>query len=145
MIIWIWQAARRDSAPCHASRPHAEFTPPDDFQALILNLRTDSVGDTEIGMEYAATGREFGLEPNFESLPMARKLLFLHERGIEPTRILKFLDLGARRNTLRAFAGSLRPAASGMQSYLNFCTFRLATPDFPRGGAIFDAPPFSRS
>ena len=29
----------------------------------------------------------------------------------------------AQRNAVRAFAGSIRPAASGMQSYLNFCGF----------------------
>ena len=136
MIIWIWQAARRDSAPCHFERPHAEITPPDDFQTLIRTLRTDHVADTGIGLEYASLGREFGLAPNFEALSMANKVRFLHELSIEPTRILKFLDLGARRNTLRAFSGPLRSAASGMQSYLNFCTFQHLAPDeeiFPFG------------
>ena len=130
MLIWIWQATRRDSSPCHISRPHAEFTPPDDSQALIATIRTDSVEGADIGLEYANLGREFGLAPNFEALSMANKLLILHKRKIEPTRILKFWGMGARRNALRAFAGSLRPAASGMQSYLNLCTFGLLAPDY---------------
>ena len=37
---------------------------------------------------------------------------------------------GAKRNTLRAFAGSLRPAASGMQGFYNFCQFP-GRPPFP--------------
>ena len=123
MIIWILQASRHDSAPCHTSSPRAECTPPGDPQALISTPRTDSAGDTDIGAEYATIKREFGLSPNFEALSMAAKLLFLHEQNIDPTRIAKFLDLAARRNTARASAGPLRPASSGVQSYLNFCTF----------------------
>ena len=37
--------------------------------------------------------------------------------------IANFISIGANRNTLRAFAGSLRPAASCMQSFKNFCEF----------------------
>ena len=49
-----------------------------------------------------------------------------------PDAILELFTLGAKRNTLRAFAGSLRPAASGMLSYLNFCIF-ADKPVFPVG------------
>ena len=44
--------------------------------------------------------------------------------------IANFLTLGAKRDTLRAFAGSLRPAASGAQSFKNICDFVGRTP-FP--------------
>ena len=86
-----------------------------------LSAKTDSVANTDIGEEYARLGREFGLPENFELLSMAGDIQALNANLIEPARILRFLDLGAKRNTLRDFAGSLRPAASGMQSYSNFC------------------------
>ena len=70
MLIWTWQAARHDSAPCSTSRPHAEFTPPGDSQSLIRTLSTDSVHTADIGTEYVSLGREFGLPPNFEALSM---------------------------------------------------------------------------
>ena len=37
--------------------------------------------------------------------------------------LLCFLNLAAQRNTVRAFSGPPFPAASGMQSYKNFCDF----------------------
>ena len=92
-------------------------------------MRTNSADETSIGAEYAKIGREFGLAPNFAAMSTTDKLHLLHDRGNEPTRSLKFLDLGVRRNTMRDVAGSLRPAASGMQSYLNFCTFGILAPD----------------
>ena len=123
MIIWIWQATRGDFPPCLITRPHAEFTPPGDFQGLIRSLRTGSADHTDIGEEYAILCREFGLSENFELSSMAGKMEALNSRRIDPTRILRFLDLGENRNTLRAFAFSLMHAASGMQSYLGFCKF----------------------
>ena len=129
MLIWIWQAARYDSSPCLIARPHAEFTPPDDFRGMIRSLRTDSADRTDIGAEYTTTGRECGLPENFGLLSMSGKLEALNARLIEPTRILRSLDLGGKRNTLMAFSGSLRPSASGMQSYLYFCKFGLSPHD----------------
>ena len=60
---------------------------------------------------------------------MAAKIRSSQGRNIETAWILKFLDLGAKRNTRRAFSGSLRPDASGMQSYFNFCTCWRFGPD----------------
>ena len=128
MLIWIRQAASRDSSPYRTTRPRAEYTPPDAPQCIILSLRADNLANTEIGEEYAILGREFGLPWNFELLPTSDKLEALNARHIEPTRILRFLDLVAKRYTARAFAGLLRPAASGTQSYLGFCTFGLFSP-----------------
>ena len=34
ILIWIWQAARHDSAPCLISRPHGECAPSGDSQGL---------------------------------------------------------------------------------------------------------------
>ena len=84
---------------------------------------------TAIGEEYANLEREFGTTSDFEILSHANKVRAIHERRVEPTRILKFLDLGDRRNTMRAFSGSLRPTASGVQSYLNFFTSGPPTQD----------------
>ena len=136
MSIWIWQASRHDSSPCRITKPHAEHTPPDGFHGMIRSLRTDNMANADIGEEYSCMGREFGLPENFELLSMSDKLVAPNARHIEPTRILRFLDLGAKRNTLRAFAGSLRPAAPGAQSYLNFCIFGIHTPDAALRAAI---------
>ena len=84
MLIWTWQATRLDSAPCLVSRPRAETTPPGDAQSLIRTLRAESVDTADIGAEYVDLGREFGLPPNFEALPMAAKIRAFQERNIEP-------------------------------------------------------------
>ena len=123
MLIWIWQAARHYSSPFLITRPRAEFTPPGDFQGLILSPRTDIVDHADIGEEYARIGREFGLPANFELLPIADKMDALNARIIEHARILRFLELGAKRNTHMAFDGPLMHAAPNMQSYLDFCKF----------------------
>ena len=129
ILIWIRQAARRDSSPCLITRHHAEFTPPDDFHCLMRSIRTDSVDHTDIGGGYTSLGREFGLSGNSELLSMSGKHEALNARHIEPTRVLRFLDLGAMRDTIMAFSGSLRPAASRMQRYLGFCKFGHSVPD----------------
>ena len=50
--------------------------------------------------------------------------------GADPLEIANFPILGAKRNTIRAFARALRPAAPGMQSFKNFREFTGRTP-FP--------------
>ena len=96
MPIWIRQAARRDSSTCLISRPHGEFAPEEDSERLFSSIGTDSVETTAIGDEYAHLCREFGLKSDCEMLPNANKVMALHERQIEPTRIIKFKALGAR-------------------------------------------------
>lgn len=116
MLIRFWKGSRHDSAPRLLPRQRAEFNHPDDSHSLVRSVRTDSLDETAIGEEYANLGREFALAPNFDILAMSGKIRLLRDRRIEPTRILKFLDPVAKRGTVRAFSGSLRPAASGVQS-----------------------------
>ena len=97
---------------------------------MISPIRAASVGDTEIGAGYADIGRESGLQPIFDPLSTSGKLKTIRERHVEPARVLNFTDLGANRYTMRAFSAPLRPSASGMQSYLNLCTFWWGAPAF---------------
>ena len=120
MPIWIRQAARRDSSTCLISRPHGEFAPEEDSERLFSSIGTDSVETTAIGDEYAHLCREFGLKSDCEMLPNANKVMALHERQIEPTRIIKFKALGARGGHASGLFGLVTPDSSGMQRYRNF-------------------------
>ena len=72
--------------------------------------------------------RGISLPADCDGLPSANKCSALSRTGLGRFRILISLDLVGKRNNLRAFAGSSRPAASGMQNYLNFSQFPERTP-----------------
>ena len=61
--------------------------------------------------------------PCYESFSDGVKKSRIADSGAAHLGIPRFLTLGAWRNKLRAFAGSLRPGASGAQSFKNFCKF----------------------
>ena len=130
MLIWLWQAAREDDGPNRPNLPFRLHTPSPDLQELIVPLRKKHIDSTHIALDYSAMKVSLGLPASFDGLSNANKCGLLERSGAEQLAILRLLNLGAQRNTLRAFAGSLRPAASGMQSYLNFCAF-LKRPCFP--------------
>ena len=130
MLIWVWQAARTDHEPSRTALPRSAYTPPSDFQELICSLRADSIQDTGIGRDYTDLRRDLSLPVGFDNLSTAAKYSALSNSGADSSRILKFLSLAAQRNTIRAFAGSLRPAASGMQNYKNFCEY-IGRPALP--------------
>ena len=58
------------------------------------------------------------LPMNYELLGGAAKCDALNRADIRPPRRTGLRNLADRKNVLRAFAGSIRPAASGMKSYL---------------------------
>ena len=71
-------------------------------------------------MDYMDSALSLHLPPDFASFAAAREVDFLRTSGADSLPIANFPTLGAKRNTLRAFALSLRPAAPGMQSFKNF-------------------------
>ena len=95
-----------------------------EFQNAICSIRTEFLAGADICRMFDALwGGGFRLPANFEALPHSNKRLKLNEAGLFPGQINELLSLSAQRNTVRALAGSLRPAASGVQSYKNFCGF----------------------
>ena len=130
MLLMMWQAARLEATPHRRAPPAADSVDFESFRSMIMSLRHDSIHDTGVARDYAAMKEELSPPPDYELLSMANKCTSLANCGAGNFRIHRFLDLGAKRNTLRAFACSLRPAASGMQSYLNFCPF-MQRPTFP--------------
>ena len=120
---WLWQAARQDAAPLPLGRPRLGSEGATDFQDLIYSLRTDSVDSTAIGREFCELRDEFGLPAHFEFLSNAGKCAVISDAGWESATIARRLRLAAKRNTVRAFGGSIRAAAPGMQPYANFCVF----------------------
>ena len=130
MLIWIWQAERGDSCPNRPTPPCRLHTHSPDLQCLIFSLRKSHIDLTQIALGYDALKASFRLTAPFGEISAANKCDLLHRSGALPMVILRLLNLGAQRNTLRAFAGSLRPASSGIQSYRNFCDF-VKRPRFP--------------
>ena len=88
---------------------------------MILLIRRESIRDTDTVREYELMRMEYPHPSGFDDFPAPARRCALSLTGVGQFRAHKFLELGARRNTLRAIVGSLRPAASGMQTYLNIC------------------------
>ena len=130
MILMLWQAARTLVTRGATSAKGLIVPDSTDLQNLIFSLRKDHISSTDTIREYESLKRELDIPPGYENLTAAAKADALNRPDIRPTERLKVLDLAARMNVIRAFAGSLRPAASGMQSYLNFCHFARREP-FP--------------
>ena len=123
MLLRLWQAARQQATPGTVSLPAALYTPKPDFQQLILSLRKDHIDSTQISTGYLNLRTELGIRENSELLSNSAKCEALTATGADRALVLRLLNLIAQRNTVRVFADSLRSAASGMQSYKNFCDF----------------------
>ena len=141
MLLCIWQEAKQEISPHRATLPFATFTPQPDFQRLILPLRTDHIDRTDTAIEYTALCSSFGMPEGFERLPNTAKCNALAATGADRMQIIRMLNLSDHRNAIRAFSGSLRPVAFGMQSYKNFCDFSGR----PRPGGFGLDPPLGRT
>ena len=111
--------------PPRIARPRAA-----DLQSIIRSLWADSLDITSIGAEFADISSELGMPPGYDALSAIRRYAPLSASVVESSRILAILIMGAQRNTMRAFSGSLRPAASGVRNYKNFFDF-IGRPPFP--------------
>ena len=78
----------------------------------------DEASKTDDGAEYDALLRELGLSSDFELLPKARRCEGLRNTGVAIRDLLRFLNLRVQLGAIWAFGGSIRPSASGMQSYV---------------------------
>ena len=130
MLLWLWQGARQSLAAVPVTHPRTATGAAPDLQSLILSLRRGDIRDTAVSRDYEQIKADFGLPSNFERLSQAKRLEAFNNAGMSDYDVPRLSNLGALRNTVRAFAGSLRSAASGMQSYLNYCQFngRIAFP-----------------
>ena len=123
MLIWIWQAARGDSIPYRPNLPFRLDSPNPDLQNLIYSIRKKEIDATQISIDYDLLESSLGLASSCEALSTSGKCDLLSRSDASPMVILRRLNLGAQRTTVRAFACSLRPAASCVQSYKNFRDF----------------------
>ena len=130
MLIWLWQAVRGDDSPNRPNLPFRLHAPGPDLQSLIVSLRKRRIDSTAIAADYEALKTALGIPPSSGGLSNANKCDLLQRPGADKLTAIQLLNLDAQRNTIRAFAGSLRPAASGMQRYQNFRT-SLNRPCFP--------------
>ena len=130
MILLLWQAAKQDISGFADTKVGQAPPAIREFRNLIYSIRTEKIEDTDICRKFDELGKDFGPPSNFEAFSQAKKCSILGEADLYQGQIDEYLSLAARRNTVRAFAGSLRPAASGMQSYLDFFRFHRRSP-FP--------------
>ena len=123
MLLCLWKATKEDGSIPQPNLPHMEYTPRPDFQHLIPLHRTDDIGITQTPTDYESVKSEMSLPMGFGKLNMSNRRDSLQQAGVRQPALFRCLNLEARRNTARAFAGVLRPAASCMQRYKNFCDF----------------------
>ena len=130
MLLTLWQAARPLITTGTTSARELNVPDAKDFQKLILSLRKEAINSTDTAQEYESLKRELNLPPGYENFSVPAKSEALNRPDISSCGRMELRDLSGRGNVLRAFAGSLRPAASGMQSYRGFCHFAKRGP-FP--------------
>ena len=130
MILLIWQADKQDISGFAVTKLGQAPPTGREFQNLICSIRTKYMADTDICRKFEALGKGFFLPTDFESLSRAKKCQVPNEAYLRQGLVDEFPSLAAHQNTIRAFTGSLRPAASGAQSCLNYCGF-VRRPPFP--------------
>ena len=77
-------------------------------QKFILQLRVDSVQETDTFKEWEAKRMFLALPHDFAKLPPLTKIRLFAKSGNRTAEIEHFLELGARANILRSVGGSLR-------------------------------------
>ena len=130
MLIWICQSTRGDSSPYRPNLPFRLGAPNPDLRRMIYSIRKKDIDATQIAIGYDRLQSSIGLASSFESLSTSGKCDLIPRPGASTMVIIRLLNLGSQRNTIRAFAGSLRPAAPFVQSYKNFRDF-ANRPAFP--------------
>ena len=134
MVIWIWQAAMGYSTPYRPNIPFRLNPPIPGHRNLIYSAQKKDIDSTQIAADYGRLKSPIGLDTSFGGLSKSGKCDLLSRAGASPMIILRLLNLGARRNALPAFAGSLIPSASRVQSYKNFGDY-VNRPSLPVGAA----------
>ena len=81
-----------------------EPPPLTDLQNLDDSIRAECISDTAVLCDYREDRLLLGLPPDYESFAAAKKMARLRDSGADQLDIARFLTLGAKRNTLRAFA-----------------------------------------
>ena len=105
MLVWIWQAVREYSSPYRPNIPFRLDSPTPDLQNLIYSTRKRDINSTQVATDYGGLKSALGLNTSSGRLSTSCKGDVLSRPGASPMVIIRLLNLGAQRHTLRAFAG----------------------------------------
>ena len=137
VLILLWQAARcffeyrrKDQLPLRIDLINK------DIDALLRKFQKHTLADTEIYKEYGRLRGALGLPSDFDDLsPMNRThALALAQAGGQDCRT--FPKAAGKLNLLRSVQGSLQSVASGIRSYVKYCSIFNWTPFPPSEGAV---------
>ena len=100
------------------------------MQTMISQLRVCSVEETSFYLDWPPIKTRLGIPANYDTLPPREHMRVLALCQADPATLEDFLRLGAKVNSLRSVAGSLRSVSSGINSYVSFCAL-LGRPFLP--------------
>ena len=92
------------------------------MQTMISQLRVCSVEETSYYRDWSSLKTRLGLPTNYDALPPRGPMRALALCQADPATIEDFLRIGAKVNTIRSVAGSLRSVSSGINPYVSFCS-----------------------
>ena len=119
----LWQAANRQ---CRALVPTQTLnrSGPSNVETLLGQIRAKNIDDCGIAQARKALGIRIGIPANYDKLTPGNKTKWLLNCTAPTLLIDEFIEKGRELNVLRATQGPLRPVASGIKSYANFCAAR---------------------
>ena len=126
----IWRSAKSWIDYIDTPRTTPLITSADQVLELISSIKAERIYLSQVSIENNRRKRQLDLPESYDKLTPSGKTKAIADLRPSAQGLTQFLDSQARINILRGVQGSLRSVASGITSYVKFCSAVMTTP-FP--------------
>ena len=129
-IELLWQTAKSWADYIDPPRTTPKITSEKEVWELINSIKAKTIDETKLSTQNVSLKQQLQLPENYDRLTPTGKTKAIAALGPSAPGLLEYLDSQAKINVLRGVQGCLRSVASGITSYVKFCSAVQATP-FP--------------
>ena len=129
-IELLWQTAKSWADYIDPPRTTPKITSEKEVWELINSIKAKTIDETKLSTQNTSLKQRLQLPENYDKLTPMGKTKAIATLGPSAPGLLDYLDSQAKINILRGAQGCLRSVASGITSYVKFCSAVQATP-FP--------------
>ena len=123
LSILLWQAAKcLFDSPSWNTRPSRWNKIEIDVENILKKFQFKTIEETEFWTERQELATKLGIPGDLDKITPSRTMHWLAMADDNRHLVPEFLRASKQVNTLRSVQGSLRPVASGIRSYVHFCS-----------------------
>ena len=118
----LWRTAKSWTEYIAPPRTQPKFTSVDEVWGLISSIKAKTIDETKLSTNNEKLKHQLNLPENYDKLTPMGKTKAIAVLGPSAPGLTDCLDSQAKINVLRGVQGCLRSVASGITSYVRFCS-----------------------